>query len=163
MVLRPLWVWRFLFLGFAIAYLASGSLQAWLPPLLPFLAAAAVEIQFFVTGVRASRSGPLVADRGPQQRDLDDFGWAARTVTVSEGETELVLRPGQMTREEIAEWLRLHRDELAALGPGHTSWQRSRRSRARFQFIRSRPPSDLDPGPGHGFCRRSQSSGSLAG
>jgi hypothetical protein len=119
MVLRPLWVWRSLFLGFAIAYLASGSLQAWLPPLRPFLAAAAVELQFFVTGVRASRSRPSVADRGPQQRDLDEFGWAARTVTVSEGETELVLRPGQMTRDEIAEWLRVHRDEVAALGPGH--------------------------------------------
>jgi hypothetical protein len=119
MVFRPLWVWRSLFLGFAIAYLASASLQAWLPPLLPFLAAAAVEIQFFVAGVRASRVGPPVADRGPQQRDLDEFGWAARTITVSEGETELVLRPGEMPPAEIGEWLRIHRPEIDALGPGH--------------------------------------------
>jgi hypothetical protein len=118
-VFRPLWVWRSLFLGFAVAYLASGSLQAWLPPLVPFFAAAAVELQFFVTGIRASRAGRPAADRGPQQRDLDEFGWAAHTVTVSEGETELVLRPGEMPRAEIDEWLRIHRPEIDALGPGH--------------------------------------------
>src|SRR5439155_1757364 len=55
MSFRPLWIWRLLLLGFAIAYLASAELQAWLPPLLPFVAAAAVEAQFFFAGVRAGR------------------------------------------------------------------------------------------------------------
>ncbi len=43
MSFRPLWAWRLFLLGFAIVYLASDDLQAWLPPLVPFLAAAAVE------------------------------------------------------------------------------------------------------------------------
>jgi hypothetical protein len=116
--LRPLWLWRVVLLGFAVAYLANDSLQAWLPPLLPFLAAAAVETQFFVAGLRSRERGRPAGDRGPQQRDLDELGWAARTVSVREGDTELVLRPGQMTGPEITEWLRIHGDEAAALGAG---------------------------------------------
>ncbi len=115
---RPLWVWRLLLLAFAAAYLASADLQAWLPPLVPFLAAAAVEAQFFLAGVRAGRRRQAFADPGPQQRDLEDLGWQAHTVTVGRGDTELVLRPGELEDEEIAEWLELHHDELAALGPG---------------------------------------------
>ena len=68
-----IWVWRLLLGGFAAAYLLNASLQLWIPPLLPFLAAVAVEAQFFVSGVR--RRGPRVVDRGPQPSDLADFGW----------------------------------------------------------------------------------------
>lgn len=118
MQLRPLWVWRALLLGFAVTYLASAELQAWLPPLLPFLAAAAVEAQFFFAGLRAGGRRRTFADAGPQPQDLDDFGWAAHTVTVTQGDAELVLRPGELGGEEIAEWLELHGDEIAALGPG---------------------------------------------
>lgn len=75
MLLRPIWIWRLLLVGFAIAYLASVELQSWLPPLLPFLAAAAVEAQFLVAGLRARGEGRRTVDRGPQQRDLDDLGW----------------------------------------------------------------------------------------
>ena len=52
-----LWLWRLLLGGFAVAYLASETLQSWLPPLLPFLAAVAVEAQFFVAGVRQEPGG----------------------------------------------------------------------------------------------------------
>jgi hypothetical protein len=118
MPFRALWLWRLLLLGFVIVYLVSDSLQTWVPPLLPFLAAAAVEAQFFLTGLRRGRQPQVAPDRGPQLRDLDELGWASRTVTVERGEAELVLRPGAMELEEIAEWLRHHRDELEALGPG---------------------------------------------
>src|SRR6476646_3991099 len=92
-----LWLWRLLLGGFAVAYLASATLQAWLPPLLPFLAAAAVEAQFFVAGLRQERrrAGPA-ADPGPQPRDLAEFGWASRKLTVTSHDAELVLRPGEM-------------------------------------------------------------------
>jgi hypothetical protein len=93
-------------------------LQAVVPPLLPFLAAAAVEAQFFLTGLRTQRRGRTVVDRGPQERDLEELGWAGHTVTFTADDAELVLRPGEMSREEIEEWLRLHAAELAALGPG---------------------------------------------
>lgn len=119
MPLRPLWIWRALLLAFAIVYLASDDLQLWLPPIVPFVAAAAVEAQFFLAGVRAGRQRRAFADPGPQQRDLDELGWRARTVTVASGQVELVLRPGELSDAEIGEWLELHRDELAELGPGH--------------------------------------------
>lgn len=70
-----IWVWRALLGGFAVAYLLSSSLQIWIPPLLPFLAAAAVEAQFFFSGARR-RARRVVADPGPQARDLADFGWS---------------------------------------------------------------------------------------
>jgi hypothetical protein len=114
-----LWLWRLLLGGFAICYLASETLQAWLPPLLPFLAAAAVEAQFFFAGLRQGRGhATSAADRGPQPRDLDEFGWATRTLTVRGGDAELVLRPGELGDAEISEWLDLHRKALEALGPG---------------------------------------------
>ena len=118
MSFRPLWAWRALLLAFAIVYLASDDLQAWLPPLVPFIAAAAVEAQFFFTGVRARRRRRAFADPGPQQRDLDELGWKAHTVTVRQGDAELVLRPGELESEQVAEWLESHREELAELGPG---------------------------------------------
>jgi hypothetical protein len=118
MPIRPLWLWRLVLLGFALAYLASTSLQAWVPPLLPFLAAAAVEAQFFLTGLRTAQRGRATVDRGPQARDLEELGWAAHTVTATAEDAEFVLRPGEMSREEIDEWLQAHGAELAALGPG---------------------------------------------
>ena len=75
MRLRPLWVWRAAFLGFAACYLASSTLQVWLPPLLPFLAAAAVEAHFFIAGTRTRRGYRAPSDAGPQQRDLEELGW----------------------------------------------------------------------------------------
>src|SRR5262249_38975489 len=75
MRLRPLWIWRAAFLGFAVVYLASSSLQEWLPPLLPFLAAAAVEAHFFIAGSRARRGYRAPENPGPQQRDLEELGW----------------------------------------------------------------------------------------
>jgi len=118
MPFRSLWLWRLLLLGFVIVWLLSDSLQAWVPPLLPFLAAAAVEAQFFLAGLRGAGQPGAAPDRGPQQRDLDELGWASHTVTIQRDESVLVLRPGAMEVEEIAEWLRHHRAELDALGPG---------------------------------------------
>jgi uncharacterized protein YoaH (UPF0181 family) len=116
--IRPIWLWRLLLGGFAIVYLTSATLQAWVPPLLPFLAAAAVEAQFFFSGMRAGRSRRGGGDGGPQARDLAELGWASRVVSVTSPDAELVLRPGEMSDEEIAEWVDVHRDELQALGPG---------------------------------------------
>jgi hypothetical protein len=69
-----IWLWRLLLGGFAVAYLLSASLQLWIPPLIPFLAAAVVEAQFFVAGARANRA-TTVPDRGPQPHDLAELGW----------------------------------------------------------------------------------------
>ena len=63
-------------LAFAIAYLASSSLQLWVPAWPPFLAAAAVEAQFFLAGARGPRGRTRPSDPGPQPRDLEELGWA---------------------------------------------------------------------------------------
>ena len=54
------------------------SVQAWIPVWLPFLAALALEAQYFVGGYLAARKGaphaPASRDRGPQERDLAELG-----------------------------------------------------------------------------------------
>jgi hypothetical protein len=145
---RPIVVWRVLLLGFAVVYVLSARLQSWLPPLLPFLAAAAVEAQFFLAGLRASGQRRPAPDRGPQERDLEQFGWATRTVTARLGDSELVLRPGEMEPEEIAQWLDLHREALVALGPG-------RHELAPIETPES-PPAPYRPPPPRRAPRRAQ-------
>ncbi len=113
-----IWWWRLALGGFAIAYLGSDTLELWVPPLLPFLAAAAVEAQFFVAGLRRRPPRSVSHDRGPQQRDLAELGWAGRTVEARFGDGVLVLRPGELDELQIGEWLEAHADELSALGRG---------------------------------------------
>ncbi len=72
---RLLWAWRAALLGFAAAYLASPGLQLWVPAWPPFLAAALVEAQFFLAGVRGPRGRTAASDPGPQPRDLEELGW----------------------------------------------------------------------------------------
>jgi hypothetical protein len=91
-----IWLWRLLLGGFAVAYLLSASLQLWIPPLLPFLAAAVVEAQFFVAGARASRE-KIVPDRGPQPQDLAELGWELDP----EEADELPLRPRKARRRFV--------------------------------------------------------------
>jgi len=87
---RPplIWLWRLLLGGFVVAYFASGTLQLWVPPLLPFVAAVAVEAQFFVSGLRASGGRSGRGDRGPQARDLADFGYEEELDAEEPGESE---------------------------------------------------------------------------
>src|SRR3954463_2807686 len=80
MRLRPVWIWRLVLLGFALVYLASVRLQAAVPPLLPFLCAAAVEAQFFLRGLPPGGGGARARDRGPRARDIDELGGGSRTV-----------------------------------------------------------------------------------
>jgi hypothetical protein len=109
MRVRLIWLWRLLLGGFAVAYLFSATLQTWVPPLVPFVAAAAVEAQFFLSGAR--RHGPPVErDRSPQARDLADFGWA------DEDETEPMPAPVVAGRSPVWRRLVLAVGVLAVLG-----------------------------------------------
>ena len=153
---RLVWIWRLVLLGFALVYLASAELQASVPPLLPFLCAAAVEAQFFLAGLRAGGPRAPVPDRGPQARDIDELGWASRIVTVDQGEAELVLRPGEMEREEIADWLEQHREELAALGPGHHELAAIETPESPLSLYVPAPTSGHAVARAHAFYRRSR-------
>jgi hypothetical protein len=75
MRIRAVWLWRLALLGFAVAYLASPTLRGAIPPLVPFLGAAAVEAQFFIQGLRGEPGRHGVTDAGPQPRDLEELGW----------------------------------------------------------------------------------------
>jgi hypothetical protein len=81
------------------------SVQAWIPVWLPFLAALALEAQFFVGGYLAARKGvphsPAARDRGPQERDLAELGgdeW--RDVYGVEDEHGLALVPASALEED---------------------------------------------------------------
>ncbi len=51
------------------------GVQAWIPVWLPFLAAVALEAQFFLGGYRARPAPASAHDRGPQPQDLAEWGW----------------------------------------------------------------------------------------
>jgi len=95
-----IWLWRAVLGGFAVAYLFSTSLQLWIPPLLPFLAAAAVEAQFFFSGARR-RARRVVDDAGPQPRDLADFGWPEGEELDDEFEEPEVAAPSKVRRRLV--------------------------------------------------------------
>ena len=51
------------------------DVKAWIPVWLPFLAAFALEVQFFVAGYRAQPTRAPTGGRGPQPQDLAELGW----------------------------------------------------------------------------------------
>jgi hypothetical protein len=51
------------------------GVQAWIPVWLPFLAAVALEAQFFLGGYRERPAPASAHDRGPQPQDLAEWGW----------------------------------------------------------------------------------------
>jgi hypothetical protein len=51
------------------------GVKAWIPVWLPFLAALALEVHFFVGGWRSQPSRLPARDRGPQPHDLVELGW----------------------------------------------------------------------------------------
>src|SRR5262245_59365426 len=73
------------------------GVKLWIPVWLPFLAALALEVHFFVGGYVHTRQGTggrrAAPDRGPQPRDLADLGgdeWWETHAVVREGEQHLV-------------------------------------------------------------------------
>ena len=117
---RRLWLLRAGIVAFVAAYfLSPDGLQVWIPVWLPFLAALGIEVHFFVAGLRAEGTlGRSDAGAGPQERDLAELGWAARTVELPFGDATLVLHCGALGWDEILAWVDLNAAELEALGPG---------------------------------------------
>src|SRR4051812_44276991 len=102
------WVRGLVALGLLLFFVLPYRLTAWIPIWLPFLAALAVEAQFFLSGRRAvSRRA---ADRAPPQ----ESDWTL--LTLPQG-TELWIDPGELDQDALAAWVRSSPD-LAALPPG---------------------------------------------
>jgi len=82
------------------------GVRTWIPPVLPFLLALALEVQFFVGGYRRSRAGETGSgrDRGPQERDVAELGgrhWREVLAVDVEGERRLLPTEG-LTDDEVA-------------------------------------------------------------
>jgi len=102
--------WRLALLAFVIAYFfLPYDVHYWIPPWVPFLGALYLEAHFFVGGYLNTRRGVaragLGSDRGPQPRDLADFGgegWREVTTVEIGGERYFVPIEG-LSDEEVAE------------------------------------------------------------
>jgi hypothetical protein len=101
--LARLAVLAFVVLWFLLPY----EIRAWIPVWMPFLAALGLELNFFVGGWLQARQGRGHAaagrDRGPQPRDLADFGgdqWRDAIAVDVGGEQHWVPAEG-LTDEEI--------------------------------------------------------------
>src|SRR3954452_16275578 len=101
-------------LTFVLGYLfAPWSVKAFVPLWLLFLCALGWEVHFFLSGYRLQgRHETAAASAGserllaPQDRDLQDFGYANRTVEVPlHDNTQLRLRIGDLSDEELEGWL----------------------------------------------------------
>ena len=68
---------RLLLVALLVAWLFSPPAWRYAVPLwLPFVLAAGLELQFFVTGLVSSRTDPADRGRAPLREDLQRFGWA---------------------------------------------------------------------------------------
>ena len=119
---------RLLLLAFVLGYFfAPWSVRAFIPVWLPFLCALGLELHFFISGYWPQRRPETTARSGggadgvlgPQDRDLQDFGYANRTVEVAlNDDTRLRLRVGDLSDEEVERWLYEQAPLLAGFTPG---------------------------------------------
>jgi hypothetical protein len=116
--IRPIWWLRAVVVTVVIVYFELPySVSGWIPVWLPFFLAVAIEAQFFLSGWR-STPGRARVDRGPQASDLEELGRGALLhVPLAQG-GELWLESGEFTEPEVAGWLRLNEEQLAALPAG---------------------------------------------
>jgi hypothetical protein len=107
---RAIWWLRGLVaLGLVLFFTLPYRITGWIPIWLPFLAALAVEVQFFVSGWRAV----------PQQAsDLDEGGRRDWVMLMLPQGAQLWIDPGELSEDEVTEWLSLNGAQLAALVPG---------------------------------------------
>jgi hypothetical protein len=97
------------------------SVSGWIPVWLPFLLAVVTEAQFFLSGWRATSRRERAAEPGPQVSDLEELGRGSLLNLPLRQGGELWLQSGEFTEPEVAEWLRLNEQELAALPAGSFS------------------------------------------
>jgi hypothetical protein len=115
-----IWWFRGGALAFALAYLLLPySLTAYVPIWLPFLCVLAVEVQFFLSGLRAAPRRPRDdgLGAGPQEHDLFELSeWFE--LDLPRGGSVRV-GAGELTAAEVAGWADIHAEELADLPPGN--------------------------------------------
>ncbi len=96
-----------------VAWFLVPGLQEWIPVWVPFLAFAALELQYLVTGLR-DRGASGTRGRSPQETDLADFGgeeWLEPVLLRIEGQ-DVWLPIGGRSDEEVLELIEETRERL---------------------------------------------------
>jgi hypothetical protein len=107
-----------------VAWFFLPGLQAWVPLWIPFLAYAALELNFLVAGLREPRV-PATRGRIPQTSDITAFGgegWLEPMLVRIDGH-EVWIPAGGKSDEEIAELIEESRELLRQGVPAHSLWQ----------------------------------------
>jgi len=105
---RAIWWLRGLVaVGLVLFFTLPYRITGWIPIWLPFLAALAIELQFFVSGWRAAPR---------QSSDLDEGGRDWVMLPLPRG-GQLWIEPGKLGEDEVTEWLSLNGAQLAGLAP----------------------------------------------
>jgi hypothetical protein len=106
-----------------VAWFFLPGLQAWIPLWIPFLAYAALELNFLVAGLREP-DVPTTRGRIPQTSDIDQFGgegWLAPMVVRIEGQ-DVWIPAGGKSDEEVEELIEESRERLRQGEPAHSLW-----------------------------------------
>jgi hypothetical protein len=106
-----------------VAWFFLPGLQAWIPLWIPFLAYAALELNFLIMGLREPDE-PTTRGRIPQTSDIDQFGgegWLAPMLVRIEGQ-DVWIPAGGKSDEEVEELIEESRERLRQGEPAHSLW-----------------------------------------
>jgi hypothetical protein len=104
-----------------VAWFFLPGLQAWIPLWIPFLAYAALELNFLILGLREPHI-PTTRGRIPQTSDIDEFGgegWLEPRLVRVEGQ-DVWIPAGGKSEEEIEELIEESRERLLQGEPAHS-------------------------------------------
>jgi hypothetical protein len=106
-----------------VAWFFLPGLQAWIPLWIPFLAYAALELNFLIMGLREPHV-PTTRGRIPQTSDIDEFGgegWLEPMLVRVEGQ-DVWIPAGGKSDEEVEELIEESRERLRQGEPAHSLW-----------------------------------------
>ncbi len=138
---------RLVVLALVVAYFfLPYDVRVWIPVWLPFLAAVALEVHFFLGGFLDGRRGYTPStgrpDRGPQARDLAELGgdhWRDVRAIEHGGEQHFVPTAG-LTEEQIHERLEAYLEDPEATLAGGDVWAEEVAPRPAATGLRDRHP-----------------------
>jgi hypothetical protein len=107
-----------------VAWFFLPGLQTWIPLWIPFLAYAALELNFLVAGLREPHV-PSTRGRIPQTSDIAEFGgegWLEPMLVRIDGH-EVWIPAGGKSDEEVQELIEESRERLRQGEPAHSLWQ----------------------------------------
>jgi hypothetical protein len=106
-----------------VAWFFLPGLKDWIPVWIPFLAYAALELNFLISGLREPHI-PATRGRIPQTADIDELGgegWLEPMLVRIEGQ-DVWIPAGGKSDEEVDELIEQSRERLLQGEPAHSLW-----------------------------------------